>query len=97
MNAITRIKMLKAMELIARTTNNEEAFYDIWLTDGIADGDIALNDLSVGDFDPQNLGDYLTDDTFADMMAVFLRLMFHAHLDGGLWCDGVCSAEPENG
>ena len=39
MNTIARIKMLKAMEFIARNIN-EETILNRWLSLGIADGDI---------------------------------------------------------
>ena len=47
MNTIARIKMLKAMEFIARNIN-EETILNRWLSLGIADGDIEYGDLSVG-------------------------------------------------
>ena len=45
MNKAERIKMVKAMEYIARNLNNEHIFYR-WLMTGVADGDIAYGDLA---------------------------------------------------
>lgn len=91
MNTIERIKMVKAMEFIARQANNEEDFYDIWLTVGVADGDIEYGDLSVNDGDVENLEYYIEDKEFSELMRVFLRLMWFAKREGGLYCDGVVS------
>lgn len=39
------------------------------------------------------LGYYMEDGPFADLMDTFLRCMAHARRDGGLYCDGVVSKE----
>jgi len=93
MNQITRIKMVKAMEFIARQVNNEETFMDLWLAEGVADGDVRLGDLQVNEEDPDLLEYYTADGPFADLMGLFLRLMIEAEKDGGLYCDDVCSDE----
>lgn len=86
-----RVKMVKAMEFIARQTNNEELF-DAWLTVGVADGDIPYGDLSVTADDKYTLYDYVEDDeAFSDLMYAFLSLMTHAKNDSGLYCGGVVS------
>lgn len=90
MNTNERIKMLKAMEFIARNVNNE-SFLNGWLALGVADGDIEYGDLSVGPDDADELGYYMEDGPFADLMDTFLRCMAHARRDGGLYCDGVVS------
>lgn len=87
MNTNERIKMLKAMEFIARNVNNE-SFLNGWLALGVADGD-----LSVGPDDADELEYYMEDEPFADLMDTFLRCMAHARRDGGLYCDGVVSKE----
>ena len=87
-----RIKMLKAMEFIARNVNNE-SFLNGWLALGVADGDIEYGDLSVGPDDADELEYYMEDEPFADLMDTFLRCMAHARRDGGLYCDGVVSKE----
>ena len=91
MNTTERIKMVKAMEYIARQVNNEEFFYDIWLMLGVADGDIEYGDLSVNDSDAESLDYYVSDEEFSELMKEFLRLMALAKKDGGLYCDGVVS------
>ena len=90
MNKIERIKMVKAMEYIARQVNDEEVFYS-WLTVGVADGDIEYGDLNVNDDDLINLGYYIDDKTFAELMEVFLSVMKRAKKSGGLYCDNVVS------
>jgi len=91
MDKIERIKMVKAMEYIARQMNNEEDFYDVWLTLGVADGDIEYGDLSVNTGDEENLEYYIGDEEFSELMRDFLRLMWFAKRDGGLYCDGIVS------
>ena len=90
MKKAERIKMVKAMEYIARQINDEEIF-DGWLMNGVADGDIEYGDLSGKDeeFDEY----YIEDDTFKDLMGCFLRRMESARKSGGLYCDGVVSNE----
>lgn len=84
----TRINMVRAMETIARCTNNEFLF-DLWLSMGVADGDI---DETTTD---EELEDYCDDETFADLMDTFLKLMARAEESGGLYCDGITSRETE--
>lgn len=66
MNTNERIKMLKAMEFIARNVNNE-SFLNGWLALGVADGDIEYGDLSVGPDDADELEYYMEDEPFADL------------------------------
>lgn len=92
-----RIKAVKAMEFLARQVNDEEVF-ERWLLCGVADEDIEYGDLSVP-LDPESLEEdgayyYASDDeTFADLMATFLRLMSSAMESGGLWCGDVVSGD----
>ena len=87
MNREERIKMVKAMEYIARQLNDEEIL-ESWLADGVADGDIAYGDLDTyADFDDW----YIEDQHFSDLMETFLRCMKAAKNHGGLYCDGVVS------
>ena len=91
MNKMERISLVKAMEFIARQVNNEEVFM-AWLEDGVADGDIAYNDLEYSaERDDEELEYYVEDGTLAVLMDDFLRLMRSARADGGLYCDGVVS------
>jgi len=93
MNTEERIKMVKAMEFICRNLNDEEIMM-IWLTDGVADGDIEYADLSVKETDAEDLAYYIEDDdAFADLMDTFLFVMKKAHRSGGLYCDNVVSRE----
>ena len=92
MNKELRIKMIKAMEYIARNLNDEEIF-EPWLSVGVADGDIEYGDLDVKPDDLENLEFYAEDDNFKDLMALFLRMMKRANESGGLYCDGVVSSE----
>lgn len=100
MNKVERIKLIRAMEYIARQVNDEEVFEE-WLLDGVADGDIEYGDLSVHDEDLNEedpwdgLGYYVKDDdnTFKNIMTTFLRVMVGAWKSGGLYCDGVVSGE----
>lgn len=93
MKKVERIKMVKAMEFICRQLNDEEIFCDYWLIDGVADGDIALGDLSVSDEDFEEYGTayWTSDDNFAELMKLFLVVMSKAKRSGGLYCDGVVS------
>lgn len=93
-----RIDMLKSMNTIARSINNESLIH-IWLTCGIEDGDLT---------DEQLFNDYGDDKTFADIMALFCRLMRYMNTDddceetdrnkgnGLLFCDWVESKMQEN-
>ena len=83
-----RIKMLKAMEYIARQVNDEMVF-EGWLYNGIADGDIEYGDLNVNEEDYEALEFYCENENFSDIMGTFLRLMKNAIKSGGLYCDGV--------
>lgn len=90
MDKAERIKMVKAMEFIARQINDEEVF-EIWLISGVADGDIEYGDLNVKPGDEEEFGTYITDEDFADLMQTFLRLMEAGNESGVLYCDGVVS------
>ena len=94
MNTIERIKMVKAMEFIARQIN-DELIFDRWLTGGVADGDIEYGDMWPHTGDEEMLDYYLEDDNFKDLMQTFLRCMASAKKSGGLYCDGVVSEEAQ--
>ena len=91
MDKCERIKMVKAMEFIARQINDEEVFYG-WLMSGVADGDIEYGDLAG---ESEDLDYYIEDDSFADLMHTFLRIMHRAYKSGGLYCDGVVDKAEE--
>ena len=90
-NLIERIKMVKALEFIARQVNDEIVFEE-WLINGVADGDIPYGATSVEIDDVEELACYYEDDKcFAELMQTFLVLMSEALNDGGLYCDKVVS------
>ena len=86
-----RIKMVKAMEFLARQVNNEDTFYEWWLTLGVPDGDINYGDLSDHDDDGILDSYYANDKSFAELMDTFLTVMAFARKNGGLYCDNVTS------
>ena len=90
MNKIERVKMVKAMEFIARQINNESVM-DGWLMNGVADGDIEYGDLTATEEDTENLDYYISDKAFSELMTCFLRRMEGAKRNGGLYCDGKVS------
>lgn len=92
MNTTERIKMVKAMEFIARHIN-DEGIFEIWLVSGVADGDIEFGDLRVRKGDAGEYETYIDDEDFADLMQTFLRLMKAGDRSGGLCCDGIVSKE----
>ena len=92
MNKIERIKMVKAMEFIARQVNDEDVF-EHWLMYGVADGDIAYGNLNVDAEDEEDLDYYISDKAFAELMDDFLTVMSDAGKSGGLYCDRVVSGE----
>ena len=75
--------MIRAMETIARCVNDEDIF-ELWLRDGVADGDITE------DTTPDDLESYMEDEEFSDLMTTFLIVMKHAY-DDGLYCDDILS------
>ena len=91
-----RVKMVKAMEYIARQVNDEGVF-DYWLSLGVADGDIEYGDLSAYEnLENDDAAWYADDDKgFAELMDTFLSLMVYAKKSGGLYCGGVVSKKEE--
>ena len=86
MNKEERLAMVKAMETIARNLNDEEVF-EVWLTDGVADGD--------GEDDNELMWYAEDDDTFADLMDTFayvMKIALKGHDRRGVfYCDGISS------
>lgn len=85
-----RLKMVKAMEFIVKSVNNED-YIDPWLCYGVADGDIEIGDLSINLTDYETLDYYIQDKEFSELMDLFLQIMNRARKDGGLYCDRVVS------
>ena len=95
MNKAERIKMVKAMEYIARQINDEEVFYR-WLMCGVPDGDIEYGDLTVTPEDEEYLDYLCDDDDFSDLMGTFFGVMLRAAKSGGLYCDGIVDGRTIN-
>lgn len=80
-----RAEIVRSMELLVRSVNNEE-YIEPWLMCGVADGDIT------DDTTDEDLEIYVKDDKdFASLMGLFLRIMSRARKDGGLYVDNVVS------
>ena len=93
MNAIERIKMVKAMEFIVRHLNDEYQMEE-WLLSGVSDGEIESGDLSVKATDPEVLDFYLEDRHLSELMTTFLLIMRTAPKYGSLYCDGIVNKKP---
>ena len=92
MNIEERVRLIKAMEYIARQINDEDIFMS-WLENGVADGDIEYGDLRYDPLD-EDMKYYAGDDgNFADVINTFMSVMSRARASGGLYCDGVCAGE----
>lgn len=79
-----RTNVVRAMETLARSVNDEEVFEE-WLMCGVADGDIEPST------EDEELEYYIEDETFAELMGVFLNVMKNAYKSGGLYVDGIVS------
>lgn len=88
MNVKQRIELLKAMDTIARCTNDERD-YELWATYGIPDGEIKE------DSKDDDLEWMCEDKIFADLMFSFCLLfkMKRCTAEGFLYCDSVTSKE----
>lgn len=85
MNLKERTNVVRAMELLVRSVNNEELI-EPWLMCGVADGDIDDNTTD------EDLECYVDDnENFASLMGLFLRIMSRANKDGGIYVDKVVS------
>ena len=89
MNLSVRAELVKAMETVARTVNDEEVF-EAWLLCGVDDGDIDE------DTTDEDLEYYCEDKVFADLMERFLDLMTEAKKSGGLYADRIVSKYEED-
>lgn len=79
-----RTEVVRAMETLARSVNDEYVFEE-WLMCGVADGDIEPQT------EDEELEYYIEDETFAELMGTFLNVMKNAYKSGGLYVDGVVS------
>ena len=86
-----RIKMVKAMEFIARQLN-DEYIYESWAVFGVGEDEIEYADLSCDEeAGSEDFKYYIKDKEFSDLMELFVHLMARAKKSGGLYCDGICS------
>lgn len=85
-----RVDMVRAMELLARSCNDEDIFMG-WLMCGVADGDIVRN---TTDEEIVEMG-YTDDQTFIDLMDCFLSVMKNAYKWGGLYAGELVSTRGE--
>ena len=83
-----RAEVVKAMETMMRTISCE-TYIESWLMLGVADGDIK-SDTSLEEIIEMG---YCDDDTFKELMTLFLKGMNKAMQNGGIYCDGIVSAE----
>jgi len=83
-----RAEVVKSMETLARCINDENIL-DRWLMCGVADCDITEETTLQEIID---MG-YTEDETFCDLMTLFLRLMHKAGENGGLYAGGVVSGQ----
>lgn len=81
-----RAAVVRAMDLLCRSINDEEVFYP-WPMVGVADGDITPETTD------EDLEWYCEDENFAELMWYFLRRMSAALKSGGLYVDGITSEE----
>lgn len=82
-----RVSVIRAMDTIVRSLNDEG---DIlwWLGSGVPDGEI----------NPKTTDEelyWLVDDneSFADIMSTFIKIMKRQPVDGAMWVDNVLSKE----
>ena len=90
MNVVERANLVKAMELLVRSVN-DESYIEYWLSQGVADGDLTPPPTTEDWDDEYGLGYYIQDDNFAELMDLFLYVMQRAYKNGGLYCDDVLS------
>lgn len=84
-----RARLVKAMELLARAVNDEDVF-ELWLQDGVADGDITDKTT------PEEVAQmgYCDDAHFRAILSTFASLMRLATMDtarGAFYADGIIS------
>ena len=92
MNKKERIKLIRAMETVVRSLNDENKI-DKWLMCGVPDGEIT------NDTKDEDLEWLIEDKTFQDIMTCFVRTMKNATKDkvkGTLYCDGIVNKETYN-
>ena len=86
-NLKERVSVIKAMDTIVRSLNDEE-YVAWWLEDGVPDGEI---DEETTDEELYWLVD--DDESFADIMSTFIKIMRRQPVNGAMWVDNVLSKE----
>jgi hypothetical protein len=82
-----RVSIIRAMDIIVRSLNDEK---DIlwWLDSGVPDGEI---NNETTDEELYWLVD--DDESFADIMSTFIKIMRRQPVNGAMWVDNVLSKE----
>lgn len=82
-----RVSVIRAMDTIVRSLNDER---DIlwWLDSGVPDGEI---NAETTDEELYWLVD--DDESFADIMSTFVKIMRRQPVNGAMWVDNVLSKE----
>ena len=78
---LDRMKLVACLEYIARHVNDEELFYNIWATYGVADGDIPYGHIPLTTYKEENLENYIEDDNIIYLIEKFLYMMHRVYLD----------------
>lgn len=86
-NLKERVSVIRAMDTIVRSLNDEE-YVAWWLEDGVPDGEI---DEGTADEELYWLVD--DDESFADIMSTFIKIMRRQSVNGAMWVDNVLSKE----
>lgn len=86
-NLKERVSIIRAMDTIVRSLNDER---DIlwWLDSGVPDGEI---NIETADEELYWLVD--NDESFADIMSTFIKIMRRQPVNGAMWVDNVLSEE----
>ena len=86
-NLRERVSVVRAMDTIVRSLNDER---DIlwWLDSGVPDGEI---NEETTDEELYWLVD--DDESFADIMSIFIKIMRRQPVNGAMWVDNVLSKE----
>lgn len=86
-NLRERVSVIRAMDTIVRSLNDER---DIlwWLDSGVPDGEI---NEETTDEELYWLVD--DDESFADIMSTFIKIMRRQPVNGAMWVDNVLSKE----
>ena len=86
-NLKERVSVIRAMDTIVRSLNDEE-YVAWWLENGVPDGEI---DKETTDEELYWLVD--DDESFADIMSTFIKIMRRQPVNGAMWVDNVLSKE----